>query len=55
MYGASEAVVAINLWPKEEQFLVLPRAAFYEFIPIEDSHQDQPDTLLLHQVFRIIT
>ena len=45
--------MAVNMWPKEEQYFLLPRAAFFEFIPIEDSHQDQPDTLLLHQVFRI--
>lgn len=52
-YAASEGLVAVNIDPLadgERQYLLVPRAMFYEFIPIEDSEEDQPNTLFMDQV-----
>lgn len=52
LYAASEGLIGFNMWPEEEtcKYLLLPEACFFEFIPVEISHQEQPATLLLHQV-----
>ncbi|XP_067948117.1 GH3 domain-containing protein-like [Watersipora subatra] len=52
IYAATEGIIGINLWPfsEDRQYMLLPSAMFYEFIPISDSIQDQPETLLMHQV-----
>jgi len=56
IYAATEGLIAINLWPerKESYYTLLPRAMFYEFIPIADSEEDQPATLLMHQVMNAL-
>lgn len=50
VYISSEALMGINIWPDDDKYLLIPRTTFYEFIPIECSDQQQPSTLLLHQV-----
>lgn len=46
-YAATEGLIGVNLWPKEETpvYMLVPRAMFFEFIPVEESSKDQPTTL----------
>lgn len=43
-YAATEGLLGINLWPKEDRavYMLVPRAMFYEFIPVEESSEEQP-------------
>ena len=43
-YGATEGLIGVNLWPEDEVplYMLVPRAMFFEFIPVEDSGQEQP-------------
>ena len=43
-YGATEGLIGVNLWPEEENplYMLVPRAMFFEFIPVEESCEDQP-------------
>lgn len=43
-YAATEGLLGINLWPKEDRalYMLVPRAMFYEFIPVEESSKEQP-------------
>nr|XP_054756098.1 GH3 domain-containing protein-like [Lytechinus pictus] len=52
LYAASEGLIGINIWPHDEErrYLLVPRSMFCEFIPIENSDEEQPDTLLMDQV-----
>lgn len=52
LYGASEGLLGINIWPEElpSRYLLHPRAQFFELIPVSHADEDQPQTLLLHQV-----
>lgn len=52
LYAATEGLVGINLWPLElpTRYLLHPAVQFFEFIPVELCEEDQPQTLLLHQV-----
>lgn len=53
IYAATEGFIGANLWPFSDQarYLLVPKALFYEFIPMEESARDEdPETLLLHQV-----
>ncbi|XP_023327761.1 4-substituted benzoates-glutamate ligase GH3.12 isoform X2 [Eurytemora carolleeae] len=52
IYGASEGLLGVNLYPDSTQSLycLIPSAQFFEFIRQEDSDTDNPDTLLLHQL-----
>ena len=49
LYGATEGLLGVNLWPKEKKplYLMVPDAQFYEFIPIEYTDQDQPEVALV--------
>ena len=42
----------MNLYPNREPatYTLLPDAQFFEFIKVSDADEDQPDTLLLHQL-----
>lgn len=53
LYGASEGLLGINIWPEElpSRYLLHPRAQFFELIPVSHADEDQPQTLLLHQVY----
>lgn len=46
-YGATEAMIAVSLAPETLTYVINPRTAFYEFIPIEDAEQHQPGTIFL--------
>ncbi|XP_063956624.1 uncharacterized protein LOC135154405 [Lytechinus pictus] len=48
-YNASEGTIG-TLYGKDHQYIVVPGDLFYEFIPIEHSEEDQPDTLLADEV-----
>lgn len=57
IYAATEGMIAMNIWPQEihevvteRYYVLIPRCIFYEFIPIEQSTEENPSTLLLHQV-----
>jgi len=54
IYGSSEGLLGVNLFPsqKHPNYCFVPSAQFFEFIPVSKSFEDQPDTLLLHQVVR---
>ncbi|XP_076032926.1 uncharacterized protein LOC143020396 isoform X2 [Oratosquilla oratoria] len=52
IYGATEGLLGINLWPEQEEskYALIPRTMFYEFIPVNKSTEDQPQTLMSNQV-----
>ena len=52
IYGASEGLLGINIWPKERpsRYLLAPKSMFFEFIPVDKCDEDQPMTLFLDQV-----
>lgn len=52
LYGASEGLLGINIWPKERpsRYLLAPRSMFFEFIPVDKCEEDQPRTLFIDQV-----
>ncbi|XP_041364892.1 GH3 domain-containing protein-like [Gigantopelta aegis] len=52
MYAASEGLLGVNIWPDsaESRFLLVPSAQVFEFIPVENTGELQPKTLLLHEV-----
>lgn len=45
LYAASEGLIGVNLDPKSSTYTLVPRAMFYEFIPVAVSHEAQPKTL----------
>lgn len=55
IYGSSEAFVGINVDlsnpdPNTALYTVLPREAFWEFIPVETTGSESPTTLGLHEL-----
>ncbi|CAH1773426.1 unnamed protein product [Owenia fusiformis] len=52
LYGATEGFCGINIWPRraEREYVLLPEAIFYEFIPVDDAGEDQPKTLFSDQL-----
>lgn len=55
IYGASEGLLGINIWPdkKPVHYLLAPESMFFEFIPLENCEEDQPKTLFMDQVNNI--
>jgi hypothetical protein len=51
-YFATEGLMGVNVHPKcvPTQYVLNPRAMFFELIPYELIYEDQPDTVRLHQV-----
>ena len=50
-YNASEGFFAIQDRPdSDDMLLMLDYGIYYEFIPMEQWHRDQPESLLLHEV-----
>lgn len=47
IYGATEGLIGVNLWPLNSElcYLLVPRSMFFEFIPLEHTHEEQPKTL----------
>jgi hypothetical protein len=52
IYGATEAIVGIGLWAGEHTYVVTPRTAYHEFIPLGQVNDAQPEILDLDQVAR---
>ncbi|KAL9966001.1 hypothetical protein ACROYT_G024006 [Oculina patagonica] len=52
IYGATEGLMGVNLWPLETKpcYLLVPRSMFFEFIPLNHSHEEQPKTLFGEEV-----
>ena len=52
LYGATEGLIGININPLSERrdYMLVPRAMFFEFIPIEHAEEEQPKTLFIDQV-----
>jgi len=52
IYGASEGLLGVNLYPARPNpsYCLVPTAQFYEFIPVVQSGEEQPSTLLMHQL-----
>ena len=51
-YTYVSGLLGVNIWPTElpSKYLLHPRAMFFELIPVDKSEEDQPDTVLLHDV-----
>ncbi|XP_068719669.1 GH3 domain-containing protein-like [Montipora capricornis] len=47
IYAATEGLIGINLWPKDDHtfYILVPSAMFFEFIPLEESSKEQPSTV----------
>ncbi|MGD0153108.1 MAG: GH3 auxin-responsive promoter family protein [Thermacetogeniaceae bacterium] len=52
MYGATEAVVGISLWPGEATYVVTPRTAYHEFIPLNQVGENRPQAFDLDQLVK---
>ena len=52
LYGATEGLLGLNIDPlvEEREYLLIPRAMFFEFIPEENADEEQPKTLLMDEV-----
>lgn len=52
IYGASEGLLGVNLFPgrPDPSYCLVPNAQFFEFIKTCDSSEEQPRTMLLHQL-----
>jgi len=52
IYGASEGLLGVNLFPDQESpvYCLIPDAQFFEFIKVEDAQKEDPETLLLHEL-----
>ncbi|XP_075436325.1 LOW QUALITY PROTEIN: GH3 domain-containing protein [Ascaphus truei] len=52
VYGAAEGVIGVNLWPTRfpPRYVLCPRSAFFEFIPLGVSEEEQPGTLCVQDV-----
>lgn len=52
IYGASEGLLGVNLYPDRDESLycLIPDAQFFEFIPQANMDDKSPETLLLHQL-----
>ena len=42
LYISSESIIGVNLWPKDKpMYLPVLSAAFFEFVPVENCHEEQ--------------
>ena len=43
-YVSTEGMIGQNLWPEKQypDYVLIPSAQFFEFIPIENMEEDQP-------------
>ncbi|XP_072047732.1 uncharacterized protein [Amphiura filiformis] len=53
-YISSEGVLGLNVWPKIPErklhYLLFTDLTFFEFIPLEKSQEEQPETLLIDEL-----
>lgn len=52
LYAASEGLLGLNIWPRNQPslYLLALQSMFFEFIPVEHCNEDQPQTLFMDQV-----
>ncbi|KAM8947241.1 GH3 domain-containing protein [Pelodytes ibericus] len=52
MYCAAEGLIGVNLWPGNAapRYVLCPRSAFFEFIPVGTCKEDQPSTIFVQHV-----
>jgi hypothetical protein len=50
VYSATEAAVGINRYINKQRYVVIPRVAFFEFIPIENADEEKPLTKTLNEL-----
>jgi hypothetical protein len=50
VYSATEAAVGVNRYIDRQRYVVIPSVAFFEFIPVENSDEDQPPTKRLNEL-----
>jgi hypothetical protein len=50
VYSATEAAVGINRYINKQRYIVIPKVAFFEFIPVENVDEMQPLTKNLNEV-----
>jgi hypothetical protein len=50
VYSATEAPVGINRFINKHKYVVIPKVAFFEFIPIENADEQQPSTKNLNEI-----
>lgn len=50
VYGASEAIIGISLWPGEPHYAITPRTAYHEFIPLEEVDKPDPQVCDITQI-----
>jgi hypothetical protein len=50
IYAASEGLLGVNLDSSEKAFTLLPRAMFFEFVPVAHMHELQPKTLFMEEL-----
>jgi len=46
IYAASEGTIGISLQPNCDEYILLPDSAYFEFIPVAEMDQAQPQTVL---------
>jgi hypothetical protein len=50
VYAASEALIDMAVMPDDATYVVTPRTAFFEFIPLNKTDSHNPDTLCLDEL-----
>ena len=50
VYSATEAAVGINRDINKQRYIVIPRVAFFEFIPIENADEEKPLTKNINEL-----
>ncbi|XP_072260131.1 GH3 domain-containing protein isoform X2 [Pyxicephalus adspersus] len=52
LYCTAEGLCGVNLWPLKNvsHYVLCPSSAFFEFIPVDSSDQEQPRTLCIQDV-----
>ena len=52
VYAATEGLMGINLDPSTPiaEYVLVPNVMFFEFIPVEHSEEEKPETQLMSQV-----
>lgn len=50
VYSATEAAVGVNRYINKQRYVVIPKVAFFEFIPTENIDEEQPSTKNLNEL-----
>lgn len=49
-YAATEAMIGINPYANKIRYVIIPDTAFYEFIPVQEGHEDSQHTFCLEEL-----